>query len=902
LTGTVLIRICLQIQKGEIVHILFKKSFKLFFVFSILVAAVACNKKSTLTEKEPSVYSHANVAAAGNIENSFVSIKNLSPNDDLHLDQERIQLKKNALEKEFLLQISLIPQPSAAMSSGMKSRVVAFRRRADKVYLLEATQGHSVTNDLPQNLVLAEMSVLSEDDSSLVIDFNKGMARLMVASDWRASDFNSKYYNSQQEFASIPLQYAYIENASVEQNHLVIRQVAQAIIGGEMILPVEVKYYLSPYQPSKEFESARSLGDFDRLGFFETAPLQRINESDIIFATKFNKKAPIVFAVSANTPVAFRQAIKDGILYWNKAFGYEALKVIDAPQGVTAPSLNYNVVQWVNFDNAGFAYADAQVDPRTGETLHAQVYFTSAFAVGGKRQARIIISKWDAQQSSDKIDKRPILGLKGFTLEPRCSFALNENFVNNLRGLVYNQVDDAKILKAAQDYIREVAAHEIGHTLGLRHNFAGSLAANYEVSERSAIDKAYYETGSVPEKLVPSSSVMEYQVFEEATWTGDLIAKAKVSLPYDEKAIQNLYLGKIFEDSEIPLFCTDSHAGRYGDCERFDVGHSLMQALKVDEETAANNIALSLLYRFIIAKAPPAGEPAKPLKKVALPDPKMTALQLNTKSIGLLSMLNTSFKVLSIYRAYPIVDSSMESSVQQSQLDYLQSEIQSQGDWPLLLSDNGNLTLELAKATFKKLLQDQRKGLGFADQEYEFSDEELHWISDRAEAFFQKASSEIQLANTNVLNGNVVWPWGTFSLGTLPNHEISVNLASVLLVKARALILAETGEKSFVEISVPNADKTSTQKVTVALPTYKYSYEIRKTAAEFLRAVRSKSVVWGVMERKVLLDEFKQATKATLTVDLSTLKAEDMPNIKAAQWIQENQNIQATIGGNIFNY
>ena len=95
----------------------------------------------------------------------------------------------------------------------------------------------------------------------------------------------------------------------------------------------------------------------------------------------------IVFAISSNTPKEYRESVREGVLYWNKAFGREQIKVIIAPEGVSAPHPDYNVIQWANWDQAGFAYADAQMDPRTGEILHAQVFRAGGQA--GAHQLRL---------------------------------------------------------------------------------------------------------------------------------------------------------------------------------------------------------------------------------------------------------------------------------------------------------------------------------------------------------------------------------------------------------------------------------------------------------------------------------------------------------------------------------
>src|SRR5207249_11707130 len=78
----------------------------------------------------------------------------------------------------------------------------------------------------------------------------------------------------------------------------------------------------------------------------ETYPRRRSGRT-VFYAMKFDSHKPIVFALSAAIPDRYRQAMRDGVLYWNKALGRPLLQVIDAPDDVTAPSPRYNVIQWV---------------------------------------------------------------------------------------------------------------------------------------------------------------------------------------------------------------------------------------------------------------------------------------------------------------------------------------------------------------------------------------------------------------------------------------------------------------------------------------------------------------------------------------------------------------------------
>jgi len=171
----------------------------------------------------------------------------------------------------------------------------------------------------------------------------------------------------------------------------VIRQSAQARDLAESAnqeVRFEIRYFLSPYQPSEKpgKEPPRSEDRYVR--FFETyRQLELTTGRASAKIARFDVSKPIQFYYSANTPSNYVDAVKEGILYWNRAFGTNIVRADKAPDGVTAPDARYNVIQWVPWDAAGFAYADVLLDPLTGESKHGQVYMTSVFAISGRARA-----------------------------------------------------------------------------------------------------------------------------------------------------------------------------------------------------------------------------------------------------------------------------------------------------------------------------------------------------------------------------------------------------------------------------------------------------------------------------------------------------------------------------------
>lgn len=148
-------------------------------------------------------------------------------------------------------------------------------------------------------------------------------------------------------------------------------------------------------------------------------------------------KQPIVFYIDPGAPEPVRQALFDGAKWWEEAFeaaGFEgAYRVEVLPEGADPMDVRYNVVQWVHRQTRGWSYGGGVFDPRTGEMLKAHVVLGSQRV----RQDRMIFE-----------------GLAGASRTGT------------------GAADDPVELSLAR--IRQLSAHEIGHTLGFAHNFAAS--------------------------------------------------------------------------------------------------------------------------------------------------------------------------------------------------------------------------------------------------------------------------------------------------------------------------------------------------------------------------------------------------------------------------------------------
>ena len=140
---------------------------------------------------------------------------------------------------------------------------------------------------------------------------------------------------------------------------------------------------------------------------------------------------PIVYYLDPAVPEPYRTAFREGARWWNRVFeaaGFiDAFQVEDLPAGVDPMDARYSVVQWVHRSDPGFSIGPSFVDPRTGEIIKAAV-------------------KMDTYRS-----------LTDYNI-----------FAGLLPALGSNAGDGTAFTMARR---RQHVAHEIGHTLGLAHNF-----------------------------------------------------------------------------------------------------------------------------------------------------------------------------------------------------------------------------------------------------------------------------------------------------------------------------------------------------------------------------------------------------------------------------------------------
>ncbi len=189
-------------------------------------------------------------------------------------------------------------------------------------------------------------------------------------------------------------------------------------------------------------------------------------------------KEPIVYWLENTVPEQYREALTEGILMWNVA--YEAIGIKDAIVVKQMPDdadwdpadVRYSTIRWYSAIDAGFAIGPSRVDPFTGQIYDADIGVSIDMPYGNFVNYLTEVGIID--------DTEPLIP-SGDRFDPIIEQRLNEiSLLSNISAMNFLKVTgiiepgSGKEVEFVNQYLRTLICHEVGHTLGLRHNFKGS--------------------------------------------------------------------------------------------------------------------------------------------------------------------------------------------------------------------------------------------------------------------------------------------------------------------------------------------------------------------------------------------------------------------------------------------
>ena len=204
-----------------------------------------------------------------------------------------------------------------------------------------------------------------------------------------------------------------------------------------------------------------------RVRFVARHRLERTNPN----AARSTAVEPIVYYVDPGTPEPVRSALIDGAAWWNDAFeeaGFiDAFRVEVLPDGVDPQDIRYNMIHWTHRRTRGYSYGNTVIDPRTGEIIRGVVNLGSLRLRQDYLHGQGVLPPFPAGISEDD-------GSSGeFADAPSFEYLVQ-----------VAPASDAVEMALAR--VRQLSAHEVGHTIGFPHNYMASSYGRESVMDYPA--------------------------------------------------------------------------------------------------------------------------------------------------------------------------------------------------------------------------------------------------------------------------------------------------------------------------------------------------------------------------------------------------------------------------------
>ncbi len=420
----------------------------------------------------------------GSIDDRVKDLVHMDGYFDLYWDQKkgRLLLRIDSTGDEFIYQSSLargVGSNDLGLDRGQlgKTRVVEFYRSGPKVLMIENNLAYRATSDQAAERAAVASSfarsvvwgfeLVAETDGSVLVDATDFFLRDSHGISTRLSRAQQGTYKIDPSRSAVflPRTKSFPDNTEIEaivsytgerkfdDKGAVVSDILSTVVPDPTSVTVHLhhsfirlpddNYVPLPYDPRAGIipsplgdgfaDYAVPIGDPVRVLYGMRHRLEKLDPQ----AGVSEAVEPIIYYLDPGVPEPVRSALLEGAGWWNQAFeaaGYkDAFQVKLLPEGIDPMDVRYNIIQWVHRSTRGWSYGSSVVDPRTGEILKGHVSLGS--------------------------------------LRVRQDYLIAEGL---LAPYQQGQVPDT-MLEMSLARIRQLSAHEVGHTLGMEHNFAASV-------------------------------------------------------------------------------------------------------------------------------------------------------------------------------------------------------------------------------------------------------------------------------------------------------------------------------------------------------------------------------------------------------------------------------------------
>ncbi len=395
----------------------------------------------------------------------------------------------------------------------VNDRLLEFHRSGDRVLVIEKNTRFTAPSGSPiekardlsmGHSVIASLKVESVHDSSKAVLVD--LAPFLVSDlpdigEWMRGAFSGKGVKFDKDRSALSSVKSFPENVEIEALLTYSPNDRQnfglATVPDDRYIPVTIHYSFSKL-PEKPM--LPRLAD-DRTGYFLTVMKDFSRDTKEHFFVRYANRwrlekkdptaalsepvKPIVYYIDHTVPERYRGYVRQGIERWQKAYeaaGFKnAIIARDAPNDPEwdPEDVRYSTIRWITSSPPSFgAIGPSRVDPRTGEILDADILF----------EASIVQRRWRIHQTlmgnatTGTGSSSPVAAWPGADPDHRCELQAGMAGGGALAQLamaldnVATPMTDARWEQYIGDMLIHTTMHEVGHTLGLRHNFRSSMA------------------------------------------------------------------------------------------------------------------------------------------------------------------------------------------------------------------------------------------------------------------------------------------------------------------------------------------------------------------------------------------------------------------------------------------